>query len=45
MKTLNIFLLALTLVLVIQSDSQSQWTGDPNNPMVVCNDPLIKKNL
>lgn len=43
MKTLNIFLLVLTLILVGQSESLSQWSGDPNSPMAVCNEPTDQK--
>ncbi|MDQ3022384.1 MAG: hypothetical protein M3R36_17725, partial [Bacteroidota bacterium] len=38
MKTLTFFLLVLTFVLIIQSDSSSQWTGNPNTPLAICNE-------
>ena len=39
MKTLTFFVLVLTLVLINQSDSSSQWTGNPNAPFAICNEP------
>jgi hypothetical protein len=43
MKTLNYFLFAAVLVITAQSESLSQWSGDPNNPMAVCNEPFVQR--
>jgi len=43
MKTLTFYLAIFTLVSIINSDSISQWSGDPNNPMAVCNEQADQK--
>ncbi|MDQ3021639.1 MAG: T9SS type A sorting domain-containing protein [Bacteroidota bacterium] len=43
MKTFNYYLCVITLILIIQSDSYSQWSSDPNNPMIVCNEPTDQR--
>ena len=43
MKTLTFFFSILTFVLIILSEANSQWSGDPNNPMAVCNEPFEQR--
>ena len=44
MKTLTFYLAVFSLVLIIHSDSISQWSGNPDNPMAVCNEPTDQKD-
>ncbi|MBK9331168.1 MAG: hypothetical protein IPM96_01925 [Ignavibacteria bacterium] len=43
MKTITLLSVLFVLILMCQNKSASQWSGDPDNPMAVCNEPHDQK--